>query len=59
MFVKNTDYHSSAYNRNFNNFEFNDVCQYVPDFQEDLATCESFYEGILKDGIYASTLKYN
>ncbi len=58
MFSSNHDYHSSKYNTNFNNIIFSDVCQYITEFTNDLANCESFNQGILKKGIYSSVIKY-
>ena len=55
-FSQNYDFHSAAYNDDFNNIIYSDVCQYVT--YDSTPACETFNQGILKKGIYSSVIKY-
>ena len=60
-FSANFDYHSDAYNTDFTNVVYSNVCEFIDDFSKNQATrteCESFNQGILKKGIYSSVIKY-
>ena len=60
-FSANYDYHTDAYNADFTNVVYSNICEYVSDFNEDDTVrrdCESFNQGILKKGIYSSVIKY-
>ena len=55
-FSQNYDFHSSAYNEDFNDIIYSNVCQYVS--YDSITKCENFNQGILKKGIYSSVIKY-
>ena len=60
-FSANYDYHTEAYNTDFTNVVYSNICEYVSDFNEEdqvRRDCESFNQGILKKGIYSSVIKY-
>jgi hypothetical protein len=60
-FSANYDHHTDAYNTDFTNVVYSNICEYVSDFNEEEQVrrdCESFNQGILKKGIYSSVIKY-
>ena len=42
----------------FDNIVFSDICAHVPDFKEELETCQSYSQGILTKGTYSTVIKY-
>lgn len=57
-FSANFDYHSDAYNTDFTNVIYSNICEYVPELTAVQTECEAFNQGILKKGIYSSVIKY-
>ena len=62
MFAKNQDYHTSKYNKLFKDLIFSNFCAAQLKDTKGKAivqkTCEAFNQGILKQGMYASVIKY-
>ena len=61
-FANNKGYHTSEYNNLFKEIIFSNLCAAgLKDHQGnmlDVTICENFTEGILKQGMYASVIKY-
>ena len=60
-FSSNYDYHTDAYNTDFTNIVYSNICEHVSDFNTDTTIrneCEAFNQGILKKGLYSSVIKY-